>query len=102
MEDRDTILIFRLIESGMGFGALNNSVMTAIRAWLVDAARAALTGMEGTAGVASMEAAALLHLIGGLYNEQGRHTTRHWRHTGACWRCDVRRWGRSTLHLRLP
>jgi tetratricopeptide (TPR) repeat protein len=71
LEDRDAI--FGLIESGTGFNALNNSVMTAIRAWLVDAARTALTEVEGTAGVASVEAATLLYSIGMLYKGQGRH-----------------------------
>ena len=73
LEDRDTIL--KLIESknGKGFRAVNEAVMGAIRAWLVEAASAALTGLEESAGAASTEVANLMHSIGTLYTSIGRY-----------------------------
>jgi len=71
LEDRDAI--FKLIELGKGFGALNDSIMSAIRAWLVEAADVALAGVKGSYGAVSIEVAQLLHPIGMLYDDQGRY-----------------------------
>uniref|UniRef100_A0A7S0S853 Mbre TPR repeat protein n=1 Tax=Mantoniella antarctica TaxID=81844 RepID=A0A7S0S853_9CHLO len=69
--DRTTIV--QRIESGIGFWALNDAVISAIRTWLVDTANAALTRVQDTAGPESTNAVDLSSFIAMIHKEHGKY-----------------------------
>ncbi|EGD75624.1 mbre TPR repeat protein [Salpingoeca rosetta] len=70
---RDKDMIFEAIQNGVGFGALNQAVKDQLRAWCLEKAVAAVTGMHARGEDKTEAFARLCHQVGLVLREFGEH-----------------------------